>query len=43
MQARAQPWRPTLPAYYLCTRYGWPAEAKIVDALTKYKEDKALD
>ena len=27
----------------LTTRYGWPAEEKIVAALTKYKEDKALD
>ena len=25
------------------TRYGWPAEEQIVAALTKYKEDKALD
>ena len=25
------------------TRYGWPAEEKIVAALTKYKEDNALD
>ena len=43
LRPRPSPASPAQPRLPRDARYGWPAEEAIVAALTKYKEDRALD